>query len=161
MSDEAPNDQTRTRHDKTDHPAPQLPREVGHQTRPAARVTAVRTESVQFEGPLPPPDLLKAFQDAGIKDAPERFMRMVESQHNHRLGMETFVTRWDARLALIGQFCTTLIVLAFLTASVLIIIVNHASPPSVVGGSILGGLDLVGLAALLITRERAGGRSEG
>ncbi|SRR5579875_475828 len=120
--------------------------------------TLVQQRIEAYQGPLPPTEMLEWYEQR-ISDAPERFLKMVENQAAHRIMMERFVSQWDIWLALVGQLCTVAIVLAFLAAATVIIVVNHASTPSVIGGSVLGGLDLVGLASLLITREVRKGRS--
>lgn len=40
-----------------------------------------------YNGPLPPPSLLREYQEM-IPDSPERFLRIVEKEQNHRLSCE-------------------------------------------------------------------------
>lgn len=59
-------------------------------------LTIHRTESQAFSGPLPPPELLKAYNEI-IPDGAVRILAMAEKQQDHRINLENAVVRSDIR----------------------------------------------------------------
>jgi uncharacterized membrane protein len=57
----------------------------------------------QWQGPLPPPEKLKAFNDA-FPGCAERIVAMTESQSKHRQEMEKAVVTGNLAMARRGQF---------------------------------------------------------
>src|SRR5882757_310595 len=81
--------------DKTALPELQIPKEVQTLINdlPGPQQKAVQAILVAFQiqrswrGPLPPPDILKGYNDA-VPDGAERILRMAEKQSQHRMDME-------------------------------------------------------------------------
>lgn len=62
----------------------------------------VRTEqAVAFSGPLPPPEMLKQYNDA-FDGCAERIVAMAERQSDHRQSLETTVIRGNTRNETLG-----------------------------------------------------------
>jgi uncharacterized membrane protein len=62
--------------------------------------------TMQFSGPLPPPELLAKYNDA-VPNGAQRIVEMAEKQQTHRIGIEKRVVHWntlDQRLGLILGF---------------------------------------------------------
>lgn len=58
-------------------------------------------EQVSYTGPIPPPSLLKQFDDV-IPDGADRIMKMAESQSAHRIKIEESVVRANNRDSFLG-----------------------------------------------------------
>jgi uncharacterized membrane protein len=93
-----------------------------------------------WHGPLPPPKVLKAYNDA-IPHGAERIMVMAEDQLAHQHGVEKKELFQSAR----GQLFAFIIAIVFLIASAFLIFTGHE-----MAGSVLGTVDLVALATTFI-----------
>ena len=63
-----------------------------------------------FEGPLPPPAILEAYERL-VPGAAERMLKMAENQSRHRQEIEKIVVRAGARDSLLGVIVAALVVL--------------------------------------------------
>jgi uncharacterized membrane protein len=75
-------------------------------------VSVQKSTYAAFEGPIPPPGLLKQYGEI-IPDAPERILAMAEKQSLHRQYLEKIVVEGDNKRANKGQWMA--FALAFLT----------------------------------------------
>ena len=90
--------------------------------QPQATPDTVVTHSVaaRFEGPVPPPHLLAAYNEA-FPGCAERIVAMAESQGTHRQRIETAVVKAQVAAELRGQVFSFLLALtAIVTGGVLI-----------------------------------------
>lgn len=82
--------------------------------------------STQWQGPLPPPSVLRGFDEI-IEGGAERILRMAEKEQEHRISYETAelnATRRDFRR---GQVLGTILAAACIAAAVYSVYV-HAHP---------------------------------
>ena len=93
-----------------------------------------------FSGPLPPPEILKKFDEV-VPGAAERIIKMAEEQSLHRRGLEQKVIDSDIARSKWGQ------ILGFLIAIIGLIV---AAIVAVYGNAIAGGIIGVGTLASLV-----------
>ena len=121
------------------------------QSPPSSHLSAAqRTEitATSFSGPLPPPQILEAYNNV-VPDGANRILRMAEEQSKHRMSMETHVTRSESRRADFGLGAALVVALGFLTASVVLVTAGHAIP-----GTLLGTFDIASLVWVFIKGDR-------
>lgn len=106
-------------------------------------------ERISWQGPLPPPGILKEYNDA-LSDGAERIMRMAEKRADHRIAIEKQFIPEDQNHTRRGQNFALTIALTFLLVSGLLIWDGHE-----VSGTILGSVDLVALTGIFIYGIRA------
>ncbi|MDD9806041.1 MAG: DUF2335 domain-containing protein [Gammaproteobacteria bacterium] len=104
--------------------------------------------SAYFSGPVPPPNLLEAYQRINRKFA-DKIMAMAEKEQNHRHAMEDRTLQSITSFEKLGQLCTLLISGAIITIGALIALMADA-----VAGSIVVAVPLASLAAQLISGHR-------
>lgn len=107
-------------------------------------MTKIEQHIEQYEGPLPPPHLLRQFEDI-VPGAAERIMANADLQTMHRIEMERIVIRGSNFRATFGIVAGLIVALSFLAGSVYLSI-NGA----VVPGTILGTVDLTALVLAFI-----------
>ena len=101
-------------------------------------------ESIAFSGPLPPPEVLKKFDEV-VPGAAERIIKMAEGQFTHRVELEKKVINSDIDNSRKGQLFGFIIAIIGLVFSFILIIVGY----QLVGG-ILGGTTLVALVSVFV-----------
>ena len=113
----------------------------------------------QYSGPIPPPQFLESYQSL-IPDAPERFLRMVEEEHNasiEKMRSDTEVVKElanaqktkvkNAHIAnLLSQTLAFVLVILFTISGVYLTATDHDT----IGGIIFG-TTIVGVTSLFIT----------
>lgn len=100
----------------------------------------VRQSSVQtFSGPLPPPEILRKFDEI-VPGAAERIIKMAEEQFSHRKELEKKVIESDIARSKWGQMLGFLIAIVGLAASALVAIYGNAIAGSVLGVGTLASL---------------------
>jgi len=119
------------------------PQSQTHQAQPSGiRRVEARLES--FQGPLPPPSLLKEYNDI-LQGSAERIFAMAEHQAIHRQLLEKTVIESDVRNSEKGLKYGLIVVLTGLAVSVLLALTGHDSVAMMIGG-----LDLAGLAGIFV-----------
>jgi uncharacterized membrane protein len=112
-----------------------------HPNQQNNRTMLVQQTSVQsFSGPLPPPEVLKRFDDI-VPGAAERIIKMAEAQSEHRKDLEKKVIESDISRSKWGQ------ILGFIISIVGLI---SATIVSIYGNQIAGGLIGIGTLASLV-----------
>ena len=81
--------------------------------RAPAGIVARSVTAVQFQGPLPPPELLKGYDDI-LPGSANRILTMAEGEQTHRHGMEERSMKYGASIAVIGQLFGFLLALTIL-----------------------------------------------
>ena len=84
----------------------------GEDTSPE-QVSIVATQSFEWSGPLPPPQILEEYSQL-IPNAPTRFMSILESQVENRLRME----RAEARLDTYGLLAAFILAAAIIVGGI-------------------------------------------
>ncbi|HEX2846792.1 MAG TPA: DUF2335 domain-containing protein [Chitinophagaceae bacterium] len=97
-----------------------------------------------WSGPLPPPEILKAYNKA-TPDAAERILKIVEAQSIHRQSLERAAISGQLKESGRGQLFGFIVALSFLMASVLLVLKGHD-----VSGTIIGTVDIVALVSVFI-----------
>jgi uncharacterized membrane protein len=97
-------------------------------------------QSQTFSGPLPPPEVLRKFDEV-VPGAAERIIKMAEEQSAHRKDLERKVIDSDVSRSKWGQLLGFVIAIAGLVAATLI---------SIYGNAIAGGVLGVGTLASLV-----------
>ena len=99
-----------------------------------AQLLSVQREA--FTGPLPPPALLRGYEDV-LPGAADRIIRMAEQQAQHRQHLERIVVEGGSRRANTGMWLGFIIAILFLGVSAGLIAADRQ-----VAGVILGSVDL-------------------
>ncbi|MGN6294384.1 MAG: DUF2335 domain-containing protein [Chitinophagaceae bacterium] len=107
-------------------------------------LTEISFRKSTWSGPLPPPEILKAYNKAA-PDASERIIRMVETQSIHRQSLEKAAISEQLKESKKGQLFAFIVALSFLIASVLLILMGHDA-----SGTIIGTVDIVALVSVFI-----------
>lgn len=114
------------------------------------RIIAVKQET--FSGPMPPPMLLKEYQNL-IPDAPERILKMAELEQEHRIKVDNEMLRQSGISILemskankSSQFFAFILTLILIISGVVLTIKGFPW----VGGTIFG-TTIVGVVAVFIT----------
>ena len=102
----------------------------------------------QFSGPIPPPDALAQYEriHAGLAD---RIVSMAESQMNHRHALERMAVGGEGARADRGQVFALIVAICGLVVAALCAYWNQGT-----AASIIGGLDITGLAGVFIYGSR-------
>ena len=140
----------RNRIRKRGKPASQnaAPEEPSGPERQLANLATARISRVQFEGPLPPPAILSAY-DKILTGGAERVFDFAEAEQKfqHQVAHRS-LDEWSAATKQ-GRRCALVAVLAALAASVLLGYLGHQFAAATVGG-----LTVVGLATAFITGRK-------
>lgn len=106
--------------------------ELEQQLQPREVINAIRSE---FRGPLPPPDILKQYDevDRGLAN---RIVCMAEKEQEHRHGRENKCIRADSRDSLLGIFSAWFICVSMIyTGGRIVLGVPHIS--GLLSGSVI------------------------
>ena len=101
-----------------------------------------------WQGPLPPPDLLKEYNDT-FPDAAERIFGEVLRQTTHRIELEKQVIPEQIRQSNRGQVYGLVVALSFLLAAFILVALGHG-----MYGTIIGSIDLVALVTVFVIGRR-------
>ena len=100
------------------------------------RVTEV---SQSFSGPLPPPEILRKFDEV-VPGAAERIIKMAEDQSIHRKELEKKVVDSDITRSKWGQILGFVIAIAGLAVSAIIVVYGNAIAGGIIGVGTLASL---------------------
>ena len=106
-------------------------------------VTSVMSE---FSGPLPPPSIMKGYEDI-VPGSADRILSMAENQAKHRQSMEKKIIDIESRDSLLGiLFAFFLGASCIIAAIIIVILVPETS--GAISGSILG---MAGISSVIAT----------
>ena len=105
-------------------------------------IIASKQTTVEFHGPLPPPEILQAYNKA-LPNGAERIVAMAERQSAHRQDLEKTVVKGNAAVQKIGVFAALLITLT--TVSLGFVLINNGKDASGLAISISSLVSLVGV----------------
>jgi uncharacterized membrane protein len=115
-----------------------------HQSQKIARAKLQMHESFSFSGPLPPPNLLKQYNEV-VPNGAERLMKMAETQQAHRQELEKTVVHGNVEAESRGQWMGLFISIAVIAAGTYLAAIGRQ-----VTGGILVGVDVVALASVFV-----------
>ncbi len=98
-----------------------------------------------WQGPLPPPGLLKAYNEA-IPNGAERILTEVQRQCRHRMDLENRLIPEQQLQSRRGQVYGLVVALSFLVASFILITMGFG-----IFGTIIGTVDLIALVTVFVT----------
>ena len=101
-----------------------------------------------WQGPLPPPEVLKAYNDA-FPNGAERIFAEVQRQARHRIEMERTVIPEQQRQSRRGQVYGLIVALSFLVSAFVLISMGYG-----LFGTIMGSIDLVALVTVFVVGRR-------
>ena len=81
----------------------------------ASTIVASKQTTVEFRGPLPPPEILQAYNKA-LPNGADRIVAVAEKQSAHRQEIEKTVVKGNAAAQKIGVFASLLITLTAILA---------------------------------------------
>jgi uncharacterized membrane protein len=111
-----------------------------HNGQQNSNAVVVQQTSVQsFSGPLPPPEILRKFDEI-IPGAAERILKMAEEQSAHRKELEKRVIESDISRSKWGQILGFAIAIVGLIVSALVAIYGNAIAGSIIGVGTLASL---------------------
>jgi uncharacterized membrane protein len=82
-------------------------------------------KSIQFSGPLPPPEILVRYNDA-VPGGAERIVAMAEKQQEHRHRLESAVVMANCRTQQIGQVLGSIVCMTAIIGGVYLINKGHS-----------------------------------
>lgn len=92
-----------------------------------------------FSGPLPPPEVLKRFDEI-VPGSAERIIKMAEGQFAHRTELERKVIDSDIARSRLGQILGFIIAIVGLTVALIAILYGKQWAGSIIGGATLASL---------------------
>ena len=160
MTEPAPPATPDPAHGATPPQEPMVVREPLEDGRTVVTYELSRTSTI-FSGPLPPPEVLKAYQQLD-PTFPERLMARVEEEGRHRRQLENRVleshlesSRSRARGFMRGQIFALVTSLTALGVATAVTLAGYPVP-----GGIIGGSTVVGLVTAFVVGQAAIGREE-
>jgi uncharacterized membrane protein len=109
-----------------------------------AVIAGVSIQRSSWQGPLPPPEILKDYNEA-VPNGAERILKMVEVQSGCRQDLDRMATLTQLAESKRGQIFAFIIAMSFLIASFILILKGHE-----IFGTIIGSIDLVALVSVFI-----------
>ena len=101
-----------------------------------------------WQGPLPPPEMLKLYNDA-FPNGAERIFTEVQRQATHRIELEKRLIPEQLRQSERGQLFGLVVALSFLIAAFVLVALGHG-----LYGTIIGSIDLVALVTVFVIGRR-------
>ncbi len=102
-----------------------------------------------YYGLLPRPSDLREYNEI-VPGAAERILSMAERQAAHRQNLERVVVFGDSRRSFYGLWAGFIVALCFLGGAVFLVFNGHEW-----AGTIVGGLDIVGLVSVFVIGSRS------
>lgn len=106
-------------------------------------VTSVMSE---FSGPLPPPSIMKGYEDI-VPGSADRILSMAENQAKHRQSMEKKIIDIESRDSLLGILFAFFLGASCIIAAIIIVILVPENSGAI-SGSILG---MAGISSVIAT----------
>jgi len=97
-----------------------------------------------FKGPIPPPKILKDYNEA-VKDGAERVVAMAEKQLHHRIQLEDYTIKESLKQSKAGQIFGFILGFAGLLSASILALLGHETT-----AGIFGTTTIVGLVAVFV-----------
>lgn len=108
----------------------------------AAVVRMLRQEVTSFQGPLPPPEVLKEYDNA-LPGAAERILAMAEKQLEHRSNVEEMIVDRQTRQSAKGQILGFILALVFGGITLTVALAGYTTLAGILGTSTILGLAVI------------------
>ncbi len=136
---------------KTPDSEPIIPEEVKpilqklpeHEQRTVKALVALSIKKL-WSGPLPPPDILREYNEV-IPNGAERIFKRSEKQSDHRMQLENLAVSTELKQSSRGQHYGLIIAFSFLIAAFVLAYTGHDT-----AGIILGTVDIFGLVSIFV-----------
>jgi len=92
-----------------------------------------------FVGPIPPPKILKAY-DQAVRDGSERIVAMAEKQLNHRIQLEDYAIKEELKQSRVGQIFGFVLGLVGLLSASILALLGHETTAGIFGTTTIVGL---------------------
>lgn len=162
MSDAAPEDEAGSKPEAAAEQAPTPAAiEVIEQVTPLLRtlepdkrerVLSIVQTAVQYQGPLPPPEMMRGY-NAEIPNGANRIMELLEKQTDHRIEMENKVVTGKLSLSKTGQTLGFILALVF---GVIALVFGLNGQP-VLAGTVLT-TTILGLVGVFVLGKESNGK---
>jgi len=111
-------------------------------------VALIISKRSTFSGPIPPPEILKGYNDV-VDNGADRILSMAERQSEHRIKLEDFSIREEHRQSSKGQNLGFGIAVIALGISALLTWLGHDWVAGIIGGS-----TIIGLVSVFVIGKR-------
>lgn len=105
--------------------------------------------SASFMGPLPPPEILRGYEDV-LPGAADRILKMAETQASHRQGLESIAVNGGNRRSWWGLALGFIISLVVFGLGTAIVLEGHSA-----AGATVMSVDVVGLAGVFVYGQQS------
>lgn len=119
------------------------------ESAPSAISPQLVAEITQYQGPIPPPNLLSQYNEI-VTDGAERIIAMAEEQQHHRIFLERTVVVGDSRRSWCGLILGFVAVLVVAGTGLTIAILRHPA-----AGSWLIGTTIASLAGVFVYSQHS------
>ena len=107
---------------------------------------SIKKSSIEYAGPLPPPKMLKQYDDV-IPGSAGRIIEWVEKEQAHRHKLENKIVNTESRDSLLGIINAGVISLVLLIGGFVVILSLRTTSGTIIGGLI----DISGIATIIGT----------
>lgn len=126
-----------------------LIQELPEEKKSVFRSLLLEIRKASWISPLPPPDILRGYNEL-IPNGAERILQMTEEQAHHIMDLEKIVIPGNLHQGRWGQFLAFFITMFFLLSATFLIWQGHDT-----AGTILGSVNLIALISLFIYGNKA------
>ncbi len=117
---------------------PDIPKDKKDKIIRAVLGISIRKAS-SFSGPIPPPELLKGYNEV-VKDGAERIVIMAEKQSNHRMQLEDHAIKEELKQSRLGQVFGFILGIVGLVLAAILAILDHEAIAGIFGTTTILGL---------------------
>lgn len=117
---------------------PDIPKDKKDKIIRAVLGVSIRKAS-SFSGPIPPPELLKGYNEV-VKDGAERIVIMAEKQSNHRMQLEDHAIKEELKQSRLGQVFGFILGIVGLVLAAILAILDHEAIAGIFGTTTILGL---------------------
>jgi|SRR5579884_2775204 len=100
--------------------------------KPVKKRNTLRQTTISFAGPLPPPQILRSYEQI-CRGAADRILKMAEEQSKHRQTLEKSVVAASISSERFGMFSAFFITLVLIIGGIVLIVLGKSVPSGVVG----------------------------
>lgn len=125
---------------------PQIKQLLEENPAQLSKVLTIASRIQHYQGPVPPPDILKGYEEI-LPGAAERMLSMAEKEQNHRHQIDTTETtieksfhRDEAKRDARGQYIAAFLAVFSLSISTYLSLQGHSVIAGVIGGTTVIGL---------------------
>jgi uncharacterized membrane protein len=111
---------------------------ISHNPQQGGTITTVKVEgkTLQYSSPIPPPEILAAYNQV-IPNAAERILTLAEEQTHHRIAIEKKFVDGETKRSNRGLFCATLIGIIGMSSAGVVGYAGHEIAAAAIAGSLM------------------------